>query len=65
MKKIITVEPEKSQVYQEDRMWLDKIEKYGMTADSATLERAAEMLIILWREYKWLENAIQEEADAS
>jgi len=62
MKKIITVSPEKSMVYQQDRIWLDKIEKYGLPADPDTLEHAAEMLIILWRDYKWLENAIGEES---
>ena len=61
MKKIITVSPEKNMVYQQDREWLDKIERYGLPADLDTLERAAEVLIILWRDYKCLEDSIREE----
>lgn len=61
MKKIITVDPGKNMVYQQDREWLDKIERYGVPADSATLEHAAELLIILWRDYKCLEDSIREE----
>lgn len=59
--KIIKVSPEKNMVYQEDRMWLDKIERYGVPTDSDTLEHAAEILVILWRDYKWLEDSIREE----
>ena len=61
MKKIIKVSPEKNMVYQRDREWLDTIERYGVPTDSATLEHAAELLVILWRDYKWLEDAIRKE----
>ena len=57
--KSIKVDPKKNMVHQNDREWLDTIERYGVPTDSATLEHAAEMLVVLWREYKWMEAAIE------
>lgn len=55
----IKVDPKNNMLHGGDREWLDTIEQYGVPTDSATMEHAAKMLVVLWREYKWLEDAIE------
>jgi|GEM_PF-5136429 len=55
----IKVDPKENMTFPRDHEWFDTIEKYGVPTDSATMEHAAKMLVVLWREYKWREDATE------